>query len=79
MPDRDDSSGGTARRRFLTSGVVGAGALVTGVALGASNSGRIERLEERVLGPLGPDKEFKTSAHAIWGDTMRKRARSSRA
>ena len=42
-------------------------ALVTGVALGASNSGRIERLEERVLGPRGPDKEFKTAAHMRFG------------
>jgi myo-inositol oxygenase len=66
MPDTNDSSGATPRRRFLTAGVVGAGALVTGVALGAANSGRIERVEERVLGPRGPDKEFKTTARAIW-------------
>ena len=46
--------------------MVGAGALVTGVALGARNSGHIERLEDRVLGPRGPDKEFKTAAREIW-------------
>jgi myo-inositol oxygenase len=66
MSDTDDSSGINRRRRFLTSGVVGAGALVTGVALGASNSSRIERVEERVLGPRGPGREFKTNARAIW-------------
>ena len=65
MPDTDDSSGATPRRRFIASGLVGAGALMTGVALGASNSGRIERLEERVLGPRGPDREFKTTARTI--------------
>lgn len=66
MPDTDDSSDVNLRRRFLlTSGVVGAGALVTGVAIGASNSGRIERLAERVLGPRGPGQEFKTTARAI--------------
>lgn len=65
MPDSDNSSGGTPRRRFLASGVIGAGALVTGVALGASNSERFERAGERVLGPLGPDKEFKTTARMI--------------
>jgi hypothetical protein len=66
MPPADDSSGTARRRRFLTSGLVGAGALAAGVAVGASNSGRIERLEERVLGPRGPDREFKETARAIW-------------
>jgi hypothetical protein len=66
MPDTDDSSGLSPRRRFLASGVVGAGALAAGVALGAANSGLIKRVEERVLGPHGPDKEFKTTARAIW-------------
>jgi hypothetical protein len=66
MSETDDPSGVTPRRRFLTSGVVGAGALAAGVALGASNSGRIERIEERVLGPLGPGREFKTTAREIW-------------
>jgi len=66
MPDSDDSSGVAPRRRFLASGVIGAGTLVTGVALGAGNSGRIERVGERFLGPRGPDKEFKTTARAIW-------------
>ena len=66
MPDTDDSSAANRRRRFLTSGVVGAGALAAGVALGASNSARIERVEERFLGPRGPDREFKTTARAIW-------------
>jgi len=65
MPGTDDSSAVTSRRRFLTSGVVGAGALATGVALGASNSDRIELVGERILGPQGPDKEFKTTARAI--------------
>lgn len=66
MPGTDDSSGINRRRRFLTSGVVGAGALATGIALGASNSGRIERWEERVFGPRGPDREFKKTASEIW-------------
>ena len=65
-PDKDDPSDVAPRRRFLTSGVVGVGALAAGVALGASNSGHIERVEERILGPRGPDKEFKTTARAIW-------------
>jgi hypothetical protein len=66
MPDTGNPSEGTPRRRFLASGVVGAGALVTGVALGAGNSDRITRVEERLLGPRGPGREFKTTARAIW-------------
>jgi hypothetical protein len=65
MPDNVESSRLTPRRRFLASGVVGAGALVTGGALGATNSDRIERVAERVFGPHGSDKEFKTTARAI--------------
>jgi len=67
MPENSNSSRGTPRRRFLASGVASAGALVTGVALGASNSGRIQRLEEQVLGLRRPDSEFKTTAREIGG------------
>jgi hypothetical protein len=66
MPQTDDLPGVNSRRRFLTSSVVGAGALAAGVAVGAANSDRIKRVEERILGPLGRDKEFKTAARAIW-------------
>lgn len=66
MPKNDGSSGLTPRRRFLASGVVGVGSLAAGVAVGAGNSDRIRRVEERILGPHGPDREFKTAARAIW-------------
>ena len=66
MPETNDPAESTRRRTFLASGVVGAGALVAGVALGAANGARIDRVGERILGPHGADKEFKTKALEIW-------------
>ena len=68
-PSSSEPTRGAGRRLFLASGLIGAGALATGVEVGARNSERVRKIEERVLGSSGPDsppgRAFRAESQAI--------------